>query len=115
MIHKVTETITFIKTPSKKKLSIDRIKTYLLRTGGEKSELSTENQDNLSQDMCDKYIIELADGTYKIKQTQDRKLVEETQSKITCQGALIPETQKFPDCTTSLLNYHLVNHLPLRD
>ena len=60
--------------------------------------------------MCDKGIIELVDDARKIKQTQDRKLVAETQSEITCQCVLfsqsetliIPETQKSLACITLL-------------
>ena len=39
---------------------------------------SIENLPNLSQDMCDKGLIELADDSYQINQTKERKLVEET-------------------------------------
>ena len=81
MTDKVIETATFIKTVSKKKSTIDRIKTHLLRTGGEENELSIKNLENLLQDMYEKGIIELVDDDYKIKQTRDCKLVEETQSK----------------------------------
>lgn len=51
MINKVIETLTYIKTISKKKPSIDGIKTHLLRTGDENNELSIENLENLLQDM----------------------------------------------------------------
>ena len=49
MEDKVIDTITYIKSVSKKKPSIDRIKTHLLKI---------ENLPNLLQDMCDKGLIE---------------------------------------------------------
>ena len=49
MEDKAIETITYIKSVSKKKPSIDRIKTHLLKI---------ENLPNLLQDMCDKGLIE---------------------------------------------------------
>ena len=65
MIDKVFETITYIKTNTQKKPSIDRIKRHLLRAGDESNEFSVENLENLLQDMCDKGIIELVDGALK--------------------------------------------------
>ena len=49
MEDKAIETITYIKSVSKKKPSIDRIKTHLLKI---------ENLPNLLQDMCDKGLID---------------------------------------------------------
>ena len=37
------------------------------------------------QDICDKFLTELFNDTYKIKQTQERKLVEETLAELTSQ------------------------------
>ena len=54
MVDKVTETSTYIKTISKKKPPIDRIKTDLHRTRDENNELSVENLENSLQDMCDR-------------------------------------------------------------
>ena len=67
MEDKVIETITYIKSVSKKKPSIDRIKT--LKICNEMVVWSIENLPNLLQDMCNKGIIELVDDSYKIKQT----------------------------------------------
>ena len=67
MEDKVIETITYIKSVSKKKPSIDKIKT--LKICNEMVVWSIENLPNLSQDMCNKGIIELVDDSYKIKQT----------------------------------------------
>ena len=39
---------------------------------------SMEHLPNLLEDMCDKGLIKLIDDSYKIKQTKERKLVEET-------------------------------------
>ena len=62
----VIETITYIKSVSKKKPSIDRIKTLKIC---DENVWSIENLPNLLQDMCNKGIIELVDDSYKIKQT----------------------------------------------
>ena len=67
MEDKVIETITYIKSVSKKKPSIDRIKT--LKICNEMVVWSIESLPNLLQDMCNKGIIELVDDSYKIKQT----------------------------------------------
>ena len=56
MEDKVIETITYIKSISKKKPSIDRIKAQLLKIGDE-SAWSIENLPNLLQDMCNKGLI----------------------------------------------------------
>ena len=103
MEDKIIETITYIKSVCKKKPSIDRIKTHLLKIGDE-SMWSIENLPNLLSDMCNKGLIELVDNSYKIKQTRERKLVEETLAKLTNQCAsfsesetlVFPESQKFP-------------------
>ena len=85
---------TYIKSVSKKKPSIDRIKT-----------IKIENLPNLLQDMCNKGLIELVVDSYKIKQTRERKLVEETLAELTSQCApfsesealVFPESQKSPE------------------
>ena len=66
MEDKVIETITYIKSVSKKKPSIDRIKTLKIC---DENVWSIENLPNLLQDMCNKGIIEPVDDSYKIKQT----------------------------------------------
>ena len=66
---------------------------------------SIENQPNVLQDMCNKGLIELVDDSYKIKQTNERKLVEETLAQLTSQyvpfseseNLVFPETQKSPE------------------
>ena len=69
MEDKVIDTITYTKSVSKKKPSIGRIKTHLLKIGDE-NVWSIENLPNLLQDMCDKGLIELTDNSYKIKQNK---------------------------------------------
>ena len=82
MEDKVIETITYIKSVSKKKPSVDRIKTQVLKISDETVQ-SIENLSNLLQDMCDKDFIELVDDSYKINQTKERELVEETLAELT--------------------------------
>ena len=81
MEDKVIETITYIKSVSKKKPSVDRIKTQVLKISDETVQ-SIENLSNLLQDMCDKDFIELVDDSYKIDQTKERELVEETLAEL---------------------------------
>ena len=81
MEDKVIEPMAYIKSVSKKKPSIDRIKTHLLRIIDE-NVWSKENLPNLLQDMCNKGLIELVDDSYKIKQTKERELVEETLAEL---------------------------------
>ena len=69
MDDKVIETITYIKSLSKKKPSIDSIKTHLPKIGDENNVWLMENLPNLLQGLCDKGLIELVDDAYKIKQT----------------------------------------------
>ena len=80
MEDKVMET-TYIKSVSKKKPSVDRIKTQVLKISDETVQ-SIENLSNLLQDMCDKDFIELVDDSYKINQTKERELVEETLAEL---------------------------------
>ena len=102
MEDKVIETITYIKSVSKKTPSIDRIKIHLLKIGDE-NVCSIENLPNLLQDMRGKALIELVDDSYKIKQTKERNLVEETLAKLTSQCASFSgsETLVFPDTPKS--------------
>ena len=58
MEDKVIETITYIKSVSKKKPSIDRIKIRLLKICDE-NVWSIEDLPNLLQDMCNKGLTEL--------------------------------------------------------
>ena len=54
---------------------------------------SIENRPNLLQGMCDQGLIELIDDTYKIKQTEERELVEETLTELTSQCPPFSETE----------------------
>ena len=55
--------------------------------------------------MCDKGLIELVDDSYNIRQTKERKPLEETLAELTCQCApfsesetlVFPETQESPE------------------
>ena len=67
----------YIKSVSKNKPPINRIKTHLLKHG------DGNNLPYSSQDMSDKCFIDLAGDAYKVKQTQVRKLVDETPPKLT--------------------------------
>ena len=58
MEDKVIETITYIKSVSKNKPSIDRIKIHLLKICDE-NVWSIEDLPNLLQDMCNKSLIDL--------------------------------------------------------
>ena len=79
-----------------------RIKTHWLKIGAESNVWSIENVLNLLHDMCFKGFTELVNNTYKIKQTQEGTLVEETLAELTSQYAtfsesktlVTPETQK---------------------
>ena len=82
MEDKVIETITYIKSVSKKKPSVDRIKTQVLKISDETVQ-SIENLSYILQDMCDKDLIELVDDSYRINQTKEHELVEETLAKLT--------------------------------
>ena len=82
MEEKVIETITYIKSISKKKPSVNRIETLKIC---DENVWSIENLPNLLQDMCSKGLIELADDSYKIKQTKEPKLVEEIPAELTNQ------------------------------
>ena len=75
MEEKVIDTITYIKSVSKKLPFIDRNKTYLLKTGDD-NVWSIEKLPNLLQEMCNKGLIELLYDSYKIKQTKEYKLAK---------------------------------------
>ena len=96
-----------IKSVSKNKPSIDRIKTYLLAIC-DKNVWSIENLPDLLQNMCEKGLTELIDDSYKIKQTKERKLVEETLAKLTsqCFPFSESETSVFPETISRNLRNH---------
>ena len=66
---------------------------------------SIENLPNLLEDICNKGLIELVDDFYKIKQTRELKLAEETLAELTGQCAplsesetlVFPKSQKSPE------------------
>ena len=105
MEDKIIETNTYIKLVSKKKPSIDRIKTYLIKNTRWKQHVANKNLPHLLKDMCHKGLIELVDDAYKIKQIQERKLVKETLVELTSQCVpfseseilVIPENLKSPE------------------
>ena len=86
----VIETIRYIKSISKKKPSINRIKTLKI---SDENVWSIENLPNLLQDICDKGLIELVDDSYKIKQTKKCELVEETLAELTDQNPPFSESE----------------------
>ena len=90
MEDKVIETIRYIKSISKKKPSINRIKTLKI---SDENVWSIENLPNLLQDICDKGLIELVDDSYKIKQTKKCELVEETLAELTDQNPPFSESE----------------------
>ena len=49
--------------------------------------------------MCNKGLIEMVDDSYKIKQTRERKLAEETRAELTSQCAPLSESETlvFPE------------------
>ena len=65
---------------------------------------SIENLPNLLQDMRDKGLIELIDYSCKIKQTKERKLVEESLTELSsqCPPFSESETLVFPETQKSL-------------
>lgn len=78
----IIESITYIKSISKKKPFIDRIKTHIFKFGDENNVWLIKKSA--------KYIVrhvrqKLVDYTYKIKKTLERKLAEETLAELTSQ------------------------------
>ena len=90
---------------------------------------SIENLPNLSQDMCDKGLIELVDDSNQINQTKERKLVEETlvndsqinvplflKKRLTFfQKPQNPGNHCFYEKAKVPQKFHLLNHQRLRD
>ena len=69
---------------------------------------SIENLPNLLEDICNKGLIELVDDFYKIKQTRELNLAEETLAELTGQCAPLSESEtlvfpKSPKSPESLL------------
>ena len=65
----------------------------MLEMCNENNVWSIENLPNVLQEMCDKGLIELLDDTYKIKETQERKLVEGTLAELRSQCAPFSESE----------------------
>ena len=102
MTDKIIQDIINIKSVSKKKVIIDRIRAHLLRTDDDNNhDWSIEKQESMLTDLTDQDIIELIGDTYKIKQTQGHALTELT-------SAIFHKTQKTPDISLE------VPHTPKR-
>ena len=84
---------------SKKKVTIDRIRTHLLRTDDDNNDdWSVEKLESMLTDLIDQNIIELIGYTYKIKQTQRHILTDKTQvESITM---MVPETENATHITS---------------
>ena len=74
---------------------------------------SIKNLPNLLQYLCKKGLIELVDDSYKIKQTRERKLVEETPAELTSQCAPFSESETlvFPESQKSTKSFFLPKSL----
>ena len=80
MTDKIVQGINHIKSLSKKKVTIGRIRAHLLRTADDNNDdWSTEKLESMLTDLIDQNIIELTGDTYKIKQTQGNTLTDNTQ------------------------------------
>ena len=110
MTNKIFQGIIHIKSVSKIKVTIDRIRAHLLRTDDDNNDDSSiEKLESIDQN-----IIELIGNTYKIKQTQENTLtdntqvesitmmVPETQDNTHLTSFTIPETQKLPEFTSAI-------------
>ena len=115
MTNKIFQGIIHIKSVSKMKVTIDRIRAHLLRTDDDNNDDSSiENLESMLSHLIDQNIIELIGDTYKIKQTQENTLtdntqvesitmmVPETQDNTHLTFFTIPETQKLPEFTSAI-------------
>ena len=115
MTNKIFQGIIHIKSVSKIKVTIDRIRAHLLRTDDDNNDDSSiEKLESMLSDLIDQNIIELIGDTYKIKQTQENTLtdntqvesitmmVPETQDNTHLTSFTIPETQKLPEFTSAI-------------
>ena len=115
MTNKIFQGIIHIKSVSKMKVTIDRIRAHLLRTDDDNNDDSSiENLESMLSHLIDQNIIELIGDTYKIKQTQENTLtdntqvesitmmVPETQDNTHLTFFTIPETQKSPEFTSAI-------------
>ena len=117
MTDKIVQGINHIKSVSKKKVTVDRIRAHLLRTDDENDDdWSIEKLESMLTDLKDQNIIELTGDTYEIKQTQGNTLtdntqvesitmmVPETQNATHITSYTIPEMQTFPDLTSTIFH-----------
>ena len=115
MTDKIIQGITHFKSMSKNKVTIDRIRAHLLRADDDNNDdQSIEKVQSMLSDLIDQNIIELIVDRYKIKQTQEHTLtdntqvqsitmmVPETQNNTHTTSFTIPETQKLPELTSSI-------------
>ena len=115
MTNKIFQGIIHIKSVSKIKVTIDRIRAHLLRTDDDNNDDSSiEKLESMLSDLIDQNIIELIGDKYKIKQTQENTLtdntqvesitmmVPETQDNTHLTSFTIPETQKLPEFTSAI-------------
>ena len=95
MTDKIIQGVIHIKSVSKKKVTIDRIRAHLLRTDDESNDnWSIEKLESMLNDLIGQNIIELIGHTYKIKQTQGHTLTDNTQVEIITM--MVPETHPLP-------------------
>ena len=110
MTSKIFQGIIHIKSVSKMKVTIDKIRAHLLRTDDDNNDDSSiEKLESMLSHLIDQNIIELIGDTYKIKQTQENTQVEsitmmvpETQDNTHLTSFTIPETQKSPEFTSAI-------------
>ena len=115
MTDKTIQSTTISKSVSKKKVTIDRIRAHLLRTDDDNNDdWSIEKLESMLSDLIDQNIIELIGDTYKIKQTPEHTLtdntqvqsitmmVPETQNNTQITSFTISETQKLPELTSTI-------------
>ena len=110
MTNKIFQGIIHIKSVSKMKVTIDKIRAHLLRTDDDNNDDSSiEKLESMLSHLIDQNIIELIGDTYKIKQTQENTQVEsitmmvpETQDNTHLTSFTIPETQKSPEFTSAI-------------
>ena len=111
MTDKIIEDIFHIKSVSKKKVTIDRIRAHQLKTDDDNNDdWSTEKLESMLSDLIDQNIIELIGDTCKIKQTQEDTLTGNTQVAIITM--MVPETQNNTHITSFTIpetqNLHLL-------
>ena len=117
MTDKIVQGINHIKSVSKKKVTIDRVRAHLLRTDDDSNDdWSIKKLESMVTNLIDENIIELTGDTYKIKQTQGHTItdntqvesitmmVPETQNTTHITSFTILETQKSPELTSTIFH-----------